>query len=146
MHYINKLFGKNFKFNSNLNILKNVLSYFPSFYKDILILCKYYSSQPSVTSTIVSQHLWFNSFIKIDNKFVCYKRFLEKNLNFVNDLIKLNRKFKTWGQIIHEFKIDKNLYFKWVQLVHATPNHWKRKLTGNKISSQNISSLNHHLI
>ena len=46
----------------------------------------------------------------------------------------------------HEFKIDKNLYFKWIQLVHAIPNHWKKKLTENKINSQNLSYLNHHLI
>ena len=49
-------------------------------------------------------------------------------------------------QITHEFKIDKNLYFKWIQLVHAIPNHWKKKLTENTIKSQNISYLNHHLI
>ena len=71
---------------------------------------------------------------------------MEKNINFVNDLIKLNGKFKTWEQIIHEFKIDKNLYFKWVQLVHEIPNHWKRKLTESKINSQNVSCLNYHLM
>ena len=32
-------------------------------------------------------------------------------------------------QITHEFKIDKNLYFKSIQLVHAIPNHWKKRLT-----------------
>ena len=54
--YINKLFGENCKFHSNLNIPRNTLSYFPSFYKDILKLwTKYYSNQPSLPSTIVSQ-------------------------------------------------------------------------------------------
>ena len=147
LHYINKLFGKNFKFHSNLNIPKNTLSYFPSFYKDMLILwTKYYSNKPSLPSTIISQYLWFNSFVKIDSKVVFHKEFSEKNINFVNDLIFKNGKFKTWEQIIHEFKIDKNLYFKWIQLVHAIPNHWKKKITENKINSQNISYLNHHLI
>ena len=47
---------------------------------------------------------------------------------FVNDLIKENGKFKTWEQIIHKFKIDKNLYFKWIQLVRALPNYWKKTL------------------
>ena len=49
-------------------------------------------------------------------------------------------------QMTHEFKIDKNLYFKWIQLVHEIPNHWKKKLTENTINSQNLSYLNHHLI
>ena len=63
--------------------------------------------------------------------------FRKKNINFVNDLIKENRKFKTWEQITDEFKIDKKLYFKWIQLVHAIPNRWKKELTEN---------LNQHLI
>ena len=148
LHYINNFFGKNFEFHSNLNIPKNTLSYFPSFYKDILILrTKNYSNQPSLPSTIVSQYLWFNIFIKIDSKVVFYKKFLGKKKKFfLNDLIKENGKFRTWEQIIHEFKIDKNLYFKWIQLVHAIPNHWKIKLTENKIYSQNMFYLNHHFI
>ena len=60
-----------------------------------------------------------------------------KKTNFVNDLIKENRKFKIWEQITDEFKIDKKLYFKWIQLVHAIPNRWKKELTEN---------LNQHLI
>ena len=100
LQYIDKRFGKNFKFHSNLNIPKNTLSYFPSFYKDILKLwTKYYSNQPSLPSTIVSQYLWFNSFIKIDNKVVFHRKFWEKIINFVDDLILKNRKFKTWEQI-----------------------------------------------
>ena len=55
-------------------------------------------------------------------------------------------KIKTWDQITHEFKIDKKLYFKWIQLVHAIPYHWKKKLTENTINSQNLFYLNHHLI
>ena len=57
----------------------------------------------------------------------------KKNINFVNDLIKENRKFKTWEQITHDFKIDKKSYFKWIQPVHAIPNRWKKELTENTI-------------
>ena len=94
LQYINKLFGKNFKFHSNRNIPKNTLSYFPSFYKDIMKLwTKYYSNQPSLPSTIVSQYLWLISFI--DNKVVFHRKFSGKKINFVNDLIEENGKFKT---------------------------------------------------
>ena len=67
--------------------------------------------------------MWFNSFIKIDNKVVFHRRFLEKNINLANDLIKENGKFETREQITHKFKIDKDLYFKWIQLIHAMPNY-----------------------
>ena len=29
-------------------------------------------------------------------------------------------------QMTREFKIDKNLYFRWIQLVLAIPNYWKK--------------------
>ena len=90
--------------------------------------------------------MWFNGYIKIGNKIVFHRKFSEKNINFVNELIKENGKFKTWKQITHEFKIDKNLHSEWIELVHATPNYWKKKLTKNTINSQNLSYLNHHLI
>ena len=53
---------------------------------------------------------------------------------------------ETQEQTTHEFKIDKNLHFKWIQLVHAIPNHLKKKLIENTINSQNLSYLNLHLI
>ena len=125
---IYKLFGENFKFHSNLNILKNTLPYFPSFYKYTLKLSsKYYSNQPSLPLTIISQYLWFNSFIKIGNNVVSHRTFLRKK--FVNNFIKENGKFKTWEQITHEFEIDKNLYFKWIQLVHTILNYWRKTFT-----------------
>ena len=121
-----KLFGKNLKFHSNLNTLKNSFPYFPNFYIYILKLwSKYYSNQPSLPLTIN-----FQSFIKIDNKNVFHRKFLRKKM-FVNDLIKENGKFKTWEQITHKFKIDKNLYFKWIQLVHTLPNYWKKTFAEN---------------
>ena len=50
------------------------------------------------------------------------------------------------GAETHEFKIDKNLHFKWIQLVHAIPNHLKKKLTENIINSQILFYLKLHLI
>ena len=41
-------------------------------------------------------------------------------------------------QITHEFKIDKNLYFKWIQLVLAIPNYWKKTHAENTTNSQNL--------
>ena len=93
-------------------------------------------SPPNICGLIVSERL--------TKKFVIES--FQKNINFVNGLIKEAGKFKTWEQITREFNIDKNLYFKWNQLVHAIPNYWKKTLTENTINSQNLSYLNHDLI
>jgi len=61
--------GKNFKFHSNLLIRSSLLQKFPSYYQEIFKnWCKYLSSSVSVTSTIMSQFLWYNSYILIDKK------------------------------------------------------------------------------
>ena len=51
---------------------------------------------------------------------------LRLTMKLVFDLTKENGQLKTWEQITHEFKIDKNLHFKWIQLVHAIPNQWEK--------------------
>ena len=70
---------------------------------------------------------------------------MERN-KFVNDSVKENGKFKTWEQITCEFEINKNLYFKWIQLVHPKLNYWENTLTESATNSQSRSYLNHHLI
>ena len=71
---------------------------------------------------------------------------MEKNVNCVNDLIKENGNFKIWEQVTCEFKIDKNLFLKRIQLVHAIPNYCKKTLTKNTTNSKNLFYLNHYLI
>ena len=70
----------------------------------------------------------------------------KKNINFVNNLIKENRKLKTWEQIARESEIEKNLYFKWTQIVHAIPNTGKKTLKENTTNSQSLPSLRIYLI
>ena len=80
-------FVKTLNFTLTLISWKKNLSYFSSFYKDILKLWSKYSTFPL---RIVSQYLWFNSFIKIDNKVVFHRKY---------DLLKENGKFKTQEEI-----------------------------------------------
>ena len=45
----------------------------------------------------------------------------------------------------HEFNLNNNLYFKWMQLIHSIPQKWKNTINNNRIS-ENLLFLNHHLI
>ena len=40
--------------------------------------------------------------------------------------MKENRKIKSSNDLKIEFKLEQSLYFKWVQLVNAIPNNWKK--------------------
>ena len=80
-------FGSHFKFYSNLLINISCINDFPSFYLDIICYWKrYFSTDPETPSCILSQYLWFNKFIIIDNSYVNFTDFSTKTINFVSDL------------------------------------------------------------
>ena len=66
---IGKHLVKNFKFHNNMDISNDILSKFPSFYKDIFIKwISKFISKPTLPSMILSEFIWFNSNIKVNSK------------------------------------------------------------------------------
>ena len=51
---------------------------------------------PSLLSAILSQFLWFNSNIKIDNKSIFISDFAGKNISFLGQIFHENGKTKSW--------------------------------------------------
>ena len=81
LNYINNALGKNLKFHSNLSIPNKTINSLPSYYKDIIdFWCKYYFCTLEYSVFSFFAILWYNSFIKIDNKVVCYKDVADKKL------------------------------------------------------------------
>ena len=60
--------------------------------------------------------------------------------------MKENGEIKSWNDLENEFKIEQRLYFKWMQLVNATPSNWKNNLKHSDTDSQNLTVLDHHLV
>ena len=91
-YLISKTFGSMFKFHPNLNFKKDLLKQFPDFYRRIFNNWKtsFYNS-PEIPSCILSELLWFNRHIKIDNEpFVFFNIFQSMVLTlFINYLIKM---------------------------------------------------------
>ena len=76
---IGKHLGKNFKFHNNIDLSKDILSKFPSFYQNIFIKwINNYTAKPTLPSMILSEFIWFNSNIKVDSKPVHFSFFLTK--------------------------------------------------------------------
>ena len=79
--------GINFKFHSNLDISIQKLKNFPNYYKAIFKnWCLHLTSIPALPSAIVSQALWYNKNIKIDNKSIYLAEFSKKGLNCIGYL------------------------------------------------------------
>ena len=122
LFFINKTFGEHFKFHSNLDFSDDIVKCFPSFYKSMFLNWKkFFHVNPCVPSCILNQVLWFNKFIQINRKPVFYKKFSSNNINFLMQLVDRNGVFKNWNTRKHEYDLQNNLYFQWMQLLNAIP-------------------------
>ena len=125
---------------------KTSLSNFPPFFKNIFnFWSKCFSALSHVDSCILSQNVWYNSYIKINNTTTFIQEFSEKNINFVYQLFDNFGYLKSWDDFKTEFDLNQKLYFKWLQICHAVPKNWKQLIKGNEIFN-NILLLDHHLI
>ena len=98
LHLLNKYFGPFFKLHSNLHFESKLLKGFPSFYKQIVMNWKKYFIASSMTpSCVLSQFLWYNSYIKNDNKAIYLKFFSTRNINFVTQLFDTDGSVKNWN-------------------------------------------------
>ena len=71
LHLLSKYFGPSLKLHSNLHFENKLLKDFPSLYKQMLMNWKKYFMGPPITlSSVLSQFLWYNGYIKIHNKAV----------------------------------------------------------------------------
>ena len=84
-----------------------------------------------VPSCILSQYLWYNSDIQVDNSSVYFLKFTEKNINYVSQLFSDNGSINQW----HEFKREHNLHESFFSMatinrLYSTKmdNYYKRKL------------------
>ena len=119
----------------------------PSFY--LHIFCnrkKYFSTNPETPPCILSQYLWFDEFIIVDNSYLNFTNFLNKNIKFVSDLVNENCNFKSWETLKDECHVDSKLYFQWMQLIHAIPLIWKQKINDCENVEKNYVVQDHHLI
>ena len=83
--FINKYLGNDFKFHSNLQIDSNYVKTFPKYFKEIITAwSRNLACEPDIPSAILSQFLWYNNIICIDNSAIHFRCFSKKGINFVS--------------------------------------------------------------
>ena len=143
---ISTFFGNKFVFHSNLNFCQTLLKSFPLFYRLILITWKtFFYSSPDTPSCILSEFLWFNKHINIENKYIFLKKFSDKNINFVYSIVSETGSIKKWETIKAEFHLQNEDYFKYMQLVDAIPISWKNKIKNFNNSTDFLLCTDHHI-
>ena len=92
-------------------------------------------SEPITTSSVLSESVWNNSFIKINFKSIKPSFFGISQHLFVKDLLDDNGIFLSWDNIRFRYNIHQKHYFKWMQLKSSIPKKWL-KLTKTDLSLQ----------
>ena len=142
-----KYFGPSFKFHFNLHFESKLLKDFQSFCKQMIMNWKKYLIAPPITlSCVLSQFLWYYSYIKIDNDAVYLKSFSVKNINFMTQLFHSDRSVKNWNILKTECALQNKDHLCWLQLINAKLEMWKKCI---KQTSENTSLLvvkDHHLL
>ena len=118
------MFFPNLKFNNSIFFDK-----LPIFYQNIFTFWVEFSSATPITaSSILSECIWNNNLIKIDNE-VINPTFLgcQKHI-FVSDLFDIEGNIRTWDDFCSIHGLRPNLFFKWVQIVDALPKNWNKIL------------------
>ena len=146
-NFIKNYLGINFRFHSNVSIKKSIVQKFPKYYQDIIIAwSKNLSTEPKVPSSILSQFLWFNEYIKVDNTSIYFSYFADEGLGYVNQLFDSNGKLFSWEDIKMQYNLKEHMKFKWMQIISALPVSWKRDISDDKGLSKNLVLQDHHLI
>ena len=131
LHLICITFGQNFKFHSNLSYDANLLTSFPVLYENIFCYwSQHFTVSSEFPSCILPTFLWYSKDILISNKPIYCKHFSN---NYVTQLFYDTGNTKEWVKLKHEFNLNNNLYFNWMQLIHSIPQKLKNIIKNNRI-------------
>ena len=79
------------------------------------------SKEPLTVSSILSQLIWYTSYIKIGNELIT-KRF--KKEFFIADLYNGNQ-LLNWHEFRAKFGIKNTDHFMWIQIINIIPITWR---------------------
>ena len=130
-------------FNQNIFYANTQISFsakFPNFYHEIAKSWSKMTQEPLTANTVLSQQVWYNNFIRIQNKPI------SKLFNFqlfICDLYKENKLMK-WNEFKTKFGLCNKHHFKWIQIVNAIPARWKQIIDQN--DTEIASTREQHLL
>ena len=112
-------------FQPNLEIDSSQFNLFPSFYRNLVHKWSSFAhSEPLTVSSILSESIWHNRYIKIDNRVVSPKFFRMNQQLFFRNLFNSDGNFISWNCFKNRYSLSNNMFFKWLQLKSSLPRHW----------------------
>ena len=119
----------------------------PLFYKNIVFFwSQVAASLPVTASSILSECIYNNNLLKIDNNIVKFNFLSSSKLLFVADLFDEEGNTKSWDCFKRTNHLKQSEYFKWVQLINIIPENWKKIIKQDKGISRLFCEFKPHLI
>ena len=107
-----------------------------SFYKDVwMAWSKINHKAPKGCKEILEQIIWLNSFIRINNKPVLYKKCIEIGIFYIRDIMTEEKKLMSFDEFSQRYGNVLN-YLQYYGLVSAIPIEWK-EIISNDIQDEN---------
>ena len=132
LFYYNTLSSNTSLFNPNLHIPMNLTQNIPEFYKRILkYWCEVSKSEPSTPEMVLSESLFFNSYIRIDNSPITPSFCGVERTIFLKDMFTEDGHLIPWEDASANLSITN--YFKWLQVANSVPRSWKVLVRNNPI-------------
>ena len=148
-YLLSKLFGNwNLFFFPNMELkITPFFSKLPKFYQNILQFWSELSTcDPLTPSSILSESIFFNRFIKIDKHIVAPSFFNLNKTLYVADFFDENGKLKNWTNFKSSTGIHTSMFFKWCQLADALPIVWKDILKNSNDGTKSLCEFRPHII
>ena len=116
-----------------------------TFWRNVVESWAEYVQETVEANDILSQPLWNNAFIEIENKYVFYKLWYIKNLCYDNDLVDESGVFMSPTELINKFNL-KCTFLQAYGIICVIPSSWKSKIRvfGERllmVKSENIERL-----
>ena len=109
----------------NLEIEACRLVNIPPFYRGIIESWSEISKHsPKTISLILSESVWYNTKIKIENKTVSPSFLSLKKQLCLDDLFSANGSPLPWNEFSTLHEIPQHFYFRWIQLINSIPPSW----------------------
>ena len=112
----------------------------PKFYKDILSIWAELKNFSPVENSkdILNECIWANKYITIENKSIVWKKWIDKNIMYVYDLLNDENSFKTPQQFLSECNLKTN-FLEVLQIKQALPGHWRASLRETNFNKETIN-------
>lgn len=128
--------------------LKKISPHFNCFWRDIFLNWSILVKESLETNQdILSQSIWFNKYLKINNDTVFYKKWCQAGVFFINDLINENKSFFSLQEFQEKYCLNVN-YLQYYSILHMIPKNWKDILQNSErlsdISCDNFCHVKNH--